>query len=71
MYYVVVEEAMTTVAHLVAFTVGAVALLLFEALHKIPRESSRDERRNTAGLSLSDEGISGTAAGSTPYEQLK
>lgn len=34
-YYAVVEEAITTVAHLVAFGVGAVALLLFEALHRI------------------------------------
>ncbi len=39
-YYAVVEEAITTVAHLVAFGVGAVALLLFEALHRTPRGAS-------------------------------
>lgn len=38
-YYAVVEEAITTVAHLVAFGVGAGALLLFEALHQIPVNS--------------------------------
>ncbi|CAN0207561.1 unnamed protein product [Ectocarpus sp. 6 AP-2014] len=38
-YYAIVEEAITTVAHLVAFGVGAGALLLFEALHKISQDS--------------------------------
>ncbi|CAN0429142.1 unnamed protein product, partial [Hapterophycus canaliculatus] len=40
LYYAVVEEAMTTIAHLVAFGVGAASLLLFESLHQIPRHSS-------------------------------
>lgn len=40
MYYAIVEEAMTTVAHLVAFGVGAAGLLLFEALHQISAESA-------------------------------
>ncbi|CAN0368186.1 unnamed protein product [Laminaria digitata] len=35
-YYAVVEEAITTVAHAVAFAVGLVAWLLFERLHQIP-----------------------------------
>lgn len=39
-YYAIVEEAITTVAHLVAFGVGAVALLLFEALHQVPQGGS-------------------------------
>lgn len=37
-YYSIVEEAMTTVAHLVAFCVGAWALLLFEVIYKTPRD---------------------------------
>ncbi|CAM9353631.1 unnamed protein product [Ectocarpus fasciculatus] len=40
MYYAIVEEAITTVAHLVAFGVGAGALLIFEALHKISSQDS-------------------------------
>lgn len=39
-YYAVVEEAITTVAHGVAFGVGTVALLVFEVLHEVP--SSKD-----------------------------
>lgn len=39
-YYAIVEEAITTVAHLVAFGVGAGGLLLFEALHKISSQDS-------------------------------
>lgn len=39
-YYAIVEEAITTVAHLVAFGVGAGALLLFEALHQISSQDS-------------------------------
>lgn len=35
-YYAIVEEAITTVAHLVAFGVGMSALLMFEALHLLP-----------------------------------
>lgn len=40
-YYAIVEEAITTVAHLVAFGVGAAALLLFEALHQIPASTGQ------------------------------
>lgn len=39
-YYAVVESIMTTVAHLVAFGVGMIALLLFEILHQIPSTES-------------------------------
>lgn len=42
-YYAVVEEAMTTVAHAVAFGVGAVSLLVFEVLHGVP--SSKNGRQ--------------------------
>lgn len=38
-YYAVVEGFITTVAHLVAFGVGAGALLFFEALFLIPRDA--------------------------------
>lgn len=55
-YYAIVEEAITTVAHLVAFGVGAGALLLFEALHQIPQRG---------------EGASEGAAGSTQYDELR
>ena len=34
-YYAVVEEAITTVAHAVSFAVGLGAWLLFERLHQI------------------------------------
>lgn len=56
-YYAIVEEAITTVAHLVAFGVGAGALLLFEALHQIPRH----------GIGASG----GDSAGATPYDELR
>lgn len=46
-YYAVVEEAITTVAHVVAFAVGAVALLVFEALHGVP--SSKDGGEGARG----------------------
>ena len=35
-YYAVVEEAITTVAHAVSFAVGLGAWVLFEWLHQIP-----------------------------------
>lgn len=35
-YYAVVEEAITTVAHAVSFVVGLGAWVLFERLHQIP-----------------------------------
>ncbi|CAN0185739.1 unnamed protein product, partial [Discosporangium mesarthrocarpum] len=40
LYYAAVEEAITTVAHLVAFTVGAAALRFFEAIHMIPHQDT-------------------------------
>lgn len=63
-YYAIVEEAITTVAHLVAFGVGAVALLLFEALYLLPGHPSFCDGRP-------DDGASETGAGSTPYNELR
>ncbi|CAN0051392.1 unnamed protein product [Scytosiphon promiscuus] len=71
LYYAVVEEAMTSVAHLVSFGVGAGGLLLFETLHAIPRQSPYDEQTNAEGVSRSHRGISSNAANPVPYEQLK
>lgn len=68
-YYAVVEEAITTVAHLVAFGVGAGALLLFEALHQIPRDAE-------VGVSINPGDRGGeerrsSQAPQLPYEELK
>eukprot|EP00903_Cladosiphon_okamuranus_P015350 g14176.t1 len=63
-YYAIVEEVITTVAHLVAFGVGVGALLLFEALHLLPRHPSCcDGGSDGAGRE--------TAAASTPYRELR
>lgn len=69
-YYAIVEEAITTVAHLVAFGVGMVALLLLEALCLLPRNPCCDglrvlTRKRPGGGSSED------AAGSTPYDELR
>lgn len=68
-YYAVVEEAITTVAHLVAFGVGAGALLLFERLHQIPQDSGRMSVNGPGGRG----GVGGGASGAQPppYEQLR
>lgn len=65
-YYAIVEEAITTVAHLVAFGVGVVALLLFEALHLLPGHPSCCDGRPRSGR-----GASETAAASMPYNELR
>ena len=63
-YYAIVEEAITTVAHLVAFGVGMGALLLFEVLHLLPGHPSCCDGR--PGGTTSE-----TVAGSTPYNELR
>lgn len=64
-YYALVEEAITTVAHLVAFAVGAGALLLFEALHQIPRDSGN------VSVNAGKQGGGTGGAPLPPYEQLR
>ena len=59
MYYAVVEKVMTTVAHMVAFVVGAGTLLLFEALHRVQVHEYIDFR---------NEGERGTTRLSAPYD---
>eukprot|EP00752_Nemacystus_decipiens_P017491 g15682.t1 len=63
-YYAIVEEVITTVAHLVAFGVGMGALFLFEALHLLPGHPSCCDGRHGGGGGE-------TAAGSTPYNELR
>lgn len=68
-YYAVVEEAITTVAHLVAFGVGVGALLLFEALHLLPGHPSCCHGRHAPSMPGGE--ASEAAADSTPYDELR
>lgn len=47
-YYAIVEEFMTTVAHIVAFGVGAGALLIFSWVHQLQCSSPGDDMPRVA-----------------------
>lgn len=66
-YYAVVEEPMTTVAHAVSFAVGLGAWVLFEKLHQIPLV----EPVNLAGAGEGGGDATMPPTSSPPYEQLR